>query len=121
MAAFKNIAFLLAFFAFLLHQIVEKILDVHFSFLDSYLDPFLCIPIMLTFLLFERRVFFRQGNTFVLSSLEIIVATIVMICISELLFPYLSSQFTADWHDAIGMFCGSVYFYFFINVRTNWT
>ena len=101
----------------MLHQVAEKIFAYHIPFLDNYLDPFLCTPILLTFLLFERRVFFRQGSTFILSTLEIIVATIVMTCVSELLFPYLSPRFTADWYDVIGLLLGSVYFYFFINVR----
>ncbi len=109
-------AFILTFTIFLLHQIAEKIFAYHIPFLDNYLDPFLCTPIMLTFLLFERRVFFKQGNTFILSTLETIVATIAMIGISEVLFPYLSSQFTADWHDGLGLSLGSLYFYFFINV-----
>jgi hypothetical protein len=112
-------AFVLAFTVFLLHQTVEKIFAYHIPFFDNYLDPFLCTPVMLTFLLFERRVFFKQGDTFILSILEIIVATIAMICISEILFPYFSSQFTADWHDGIGLSLGSVYFYCFINVRSN--
>lgn len=109
-------AFLFVFIVFLLHQFVEKILNFHVPILDNYLDPLLCTPIMLTFLLFERRVFFRQGGTFTHSRLEIFVATICIICISELLFPYLSPKFTADWLDVVGMLCGSLYFYFFINV-----
>ncbi len=112
-------AFILVFIIFLLHQVAEKIFAYHIPFFDNYLDPFLCTPIMLTFLLFERRVFFKEGEGFILSVLEIIVATIGMICISEILFPYLSSQFTADWHDGIGLSLGSLYFYFFINVRLN--
>lgn len=107
--------FLLAACIFLLHQFTEKILDYHIPFFDNYLDPFLCTPILLTFLLFERRVFFRQGPHFTLSGLEIITASVVIMLISEGLFPYLSPQFTADYHDLIGLFLGSVYFHFFIN------
>jgi len=118
MNTLKHPAFILVFSVFLLHQTVEKIFDYHIPFLDNYLDPFLCTPIMLTFLLFERRIFFKQGNVFVLPILEIVVATVAMIGISELLFPYLSSQFTADWHDGLGLSLGSVYFYCFINVSS---
>jgi len=119
MKTLRHPAFLLVFAIFIIHQIAEKIFAYHIPFFDNYLDPFLCTPIMLTFLLFERRVFFKQGDTFIFSILEIIIATIAMIFISEVLFPYFSSQFTADWHDGIGLSLGSMYFYFFINARLN--
>lgn len=112
---FRQPAFLIAIALFLLHQISQKCLGISLPIADNYLDTFLCTPIFLFFLLFERRYFYKLGATYTFSIFELIVVTAVIIFISEILFPYLSTEFIADSYDVLMLILGSIYFYCFIN------
>lgn len=55
MKIFKSPVFIICTILFLVHQIMQKGLDIHFNLLDRYLDNLLAMPIILTFLMLERR------------------------------------------------------------------
>jgi hypothetical protein len=107
--------FLLFCFLFIVHQVLQKLLHVPIRFADDYLDNLLITPILLTFLVVERRILFRKGNGYYLSPLEVILATVLIAVVCELLFPYLSSDFVTDWLDLLFYAAGSLIFYFAIN------
>ena len=118
MHTLRNPAFWAVFTLFLLHQAAEKIFAFRVPFLDSYADPFLGTPVLLTLLLWERRQLFKAGTSFTFSVLETAVAAGFLMLISEGLFPYLSDNFTADVWDLVAILLGTVYFYVFINRKT---
>lgn len=118
MKIFLRPAFLIPFALLLLHQVGQYFFGWRLPFIDSYFDPFAAMLVLLTFLLFERRLLYRAGDDYVLSIFEIVVATVVVFCIGEFVFPYLKSDFIYDPLDGIAYLCGSVYFYLFLN-RSN--
>ena len=115
MEILKSPVFLVCCLLFVVHQFLQKVLHMTVPVVDPYLDSFLAMPILLTLLVAERRVLFRRGFSYSLTVLDIIVATIFIALIAELVFPALSSRFTADWVDVIAYALGSMLFYFTIN------
>ena len=100
---------------FILHQVLQKWLQKPIPFADDYLDNLLITPILLTFLIVERRVLFKRSSTYYLSPLEVTMATVLIALVCEILFPLLSPDFVTDWFDLIFYGAGSLVFYFFIN------
>lgn len=96
-----------------LHQLGQKFLGYSLPVLDNYLDPLLCMPVFLGFILMERRWFFNPD--FVFQAWETVFIVVVLALIFELVFPRLSSGFTADWRDVLLYFAGGAVFYFLIN------
>ncbi len=121
MAILKSPVFLLCCFLFALHQFMQKVLQLTVPVADAYIDSFLLMPILLTFLVAERRILFKRGATYCLSVLEIIIATFFIAIVAELIFPALSQRFTADWLDVLAYALGSTLFYFVINCYPNST
>ena len=107
--------FLLCCFMFIVHQVIQKLVKQSLPFVDDYLDNLLITPILLTFLIVERRILFRRGERYRLSILEVVMATILIALVCELLFPYLSSDFVTDWLDLVFYAIGSLIFYHTIN------
>jgi hypothetical protein len=107
--------FIVCCIAFVVHQFMQKVMKVPVRWIDDYLDNLLITPILLTFLIVERRVLFRRGENYTLSLLETVVATAVIAVVCELLFPYLSDRFVTDAMDIIFYTLGSIVFYLFIN------
>ena len=70
---------------------------------------------MLTLLIAERRVLFKKGSTYRLSTLDTIMATIFIALAVEILFPFFSVDFTADWLDLIFYTAGAIIFYTLID------
>lgn len=108
-------AFIVCCLLFVIHQLLQKILHIRIQLADDYLDNLLVTPILLTFLVVEKRILFRRGPDYVLSKMEIVMATILIAIVSELLFPYLSKDFVTDWVDIVFYISGSLIFYFAIN------
>lgn len=100
---------------FLAHQLSQKGLGISLPFLDQYLDTFLLPPLLLTGLLAEWRDLYQLGERYVFSSLVLVLLTLVLLITSEVVFPSLSSQFTADPYDGLSIALGSLFFYLFLN------
>lgn len=103
----------------ILHQITQQVLHLSIPFADNYLDNFLSTPILLTLLLVERRTLFRFGQDYTLSAQEVSLATLFIAVVGEVLFPYFSQEFTADWLDVPFYALGSVLFYTTVNDNGN--
>jgi len=100
-----NSFIILVFIVFLIHQILQKGLEVNIPFLDNYLDPF-CLGVIAAFLFgLQHRWLFPERK---ISTLELLVLIAMLSLISEVLFPYLSDQFVADWRDVVAIALGSL-------------
>lgn len=110
----RHPAFTFCIALFATHQLFQKVFDISIPLLDSYLDPFLSIPIFLSLLLVERRWLLRQPD-FNFTTLELVIITTVLAIIFEEVFPRISDSFTRDNWDYVFYFFGGGYFSFFIN------
>jgi len=81
---------------------------MHIPFLDSYLDPFLAMPILLYLLDWEMEYFRTRPQ---LNVVELIAGFIIFSVIFEWLFPYLSADFTGDIWDIVAYFLGGLLYY----------
>lgn len=111
----RSPVFLISCLLFLVHQLLQKVLEIKLPAIDAYLDSFLLMPILLTFIVVERRWLFRSGSGYCLKLLDIVIATLFIAFVAELVFPALSPRFTADWWDVLAYALGSALFYFTIN------
>jgi hypothetical protein len=100
---------------FLFHQLSQKLLHWDWPFFDSYLDPFLCMPLVFSLFLLERQ--WLWGITARLTIMDTFLFTILLTILFEWVFPLLHSGFTADFYDLIAYGLGSMCFYFFINPK----
>lgn len=99
---------------FLIHQLLQKGFQVTLPFLDAYLDMYLIMPLILPLIHLERILIWKTGFKYKLSILDIIVATLVIGCISEFLFPLLSERATGDLYDFVPLILGSITYYVFM-------
>lgn len=107
--------FIICALLFIVHQVLQKGLDITFPMFDRYLDNLLAMPIILSLLLVERQYLFKRGKAYRLSTLDVVVATVFIALISEIIFPLLSPKFTTDWWDVAFLALGSLIFYITIN------
>lgn len=114
----SNPLFLVACVLFSIHQVIEKILCHPIPLLDNYLDTLLCMPIFLGCLLIERRWLYKKPN-FTFTAFEVGFMLIVLSIIFEIVFPWLSPNFTADWWDVLLYAVGGIVFYRFINLDSH--
>ena len=115
MNVLRSPIFIICLLLFIIHQVMQKGLDLHFPLADRYLDNLLAMPVILTLLLVERRWLFKKGEAYTLPLLDVVIATIFIVLITELLFPFLSKSFTSDWMDVVFYSIGSAVFYLTIN------
>lgn len=92
----------------LAHQIAQKIFLIHLPWFDSYLDPLVVMPILFQLVLWERRVIFGRGTSYVLEWWRVSVICIWVAILSEGIFPIISSRFTADWKDVLCYVAGTL-------------
>ena len=98
---------------FLIHQLMDKILNIPIPWMDNYLDTLLCFPILLTLVMEERKRTWQSTN--VLSLFEIVVITIGLSLLFEEGFPKWSPDFTRDAMDYLSYGLGSSLFVLTIN------
>lgn len=109
--------FVICVVLFVAHQISQKVLGISIPLADSYLDNLVTPPILLTLIVVERRILFKRGPGYTLNIMETTMGTVLIALISEVLFPYLSNEFTADLLDVLFYILGSILFYTTINKR----
>lgn len=100
----------------LIHQIVQKVLNLNIPILDSFLDPLLFMPILLHLILWERRFLFGKGSRYVLSWRQIIVILIFVTVFCEYFFPRWNHDFTMDYWDILCYSVGALLFGTFFNI-----
>lgn len=101
---------LLTFIFIFSHQVAQRLLAISIPFIDSYLDPFLCIPFLLSGFVLERRLLL-QIQHFRLNFIEIFTIILVLSLIFEYLFPRLTSEFIYDLCDFLAYAGGGCLFY----------
>jgi hypothetical protein len=100
-------SFIIPTVAFLLHQIIQKIAGISAPWFDNYLDPF-CFGAIVPPLLLEERAFLFKRTYF--TKLEFIILLLILVLFSEILLPFVSSNFVADSIDAILILIGGSWF-----------
>lgn len=100
----KRRLFWVSLLLFIVHQVLQKGLGLHIVFLDSYLDPFLSMPILLGVFDWERG--WRYGAP-PLRVWEVMVVTIGFSILFEWGFPRWDDRFTADWYDVLAYGLGA--------------
>ena len=118
MHVLQLLLFLLCLLLFICHQVLQKGFGISLPLLDCYLDNLLAMPLLLTLLGWERRWLFKRVSGWKLSNLEVVAATVYVIIVSEILFPWLSPAFTADWRDAVVYAFGSLVFQLTATIHT---
>ena len=93
--------------AFLVHQLLQKELGTNILWLDFYLDPICLGALGLHSVLLERRLIFREPQ---LSLIDILMVVLLLAIASEVVFPYFSDDFVADWRDVAGISLGACWF-----------
>lgn len=93
--------------AFFIHQVLQKALHFPVPLLDNYLDPFCLGALGLNGLQLERRWFFDQPG---LTKMDVLLATLFLMVVSEIIFPYFSDAFVPDWIDALSIGLGACWF-----------
>lgn len=115
MQTLRSPLFIVCLFLFIMHQVLQKLLHIYNFWIDSYLDNFLAMPIILSLWQFEKICLFRKGRSYKLSILEITVATIYISFITEIVFPMFSKEFEGDILDLLVYTLGSGVFFTYNN------
>jgi len=89
---------------FVLHQVAQKVLGLQIPLADAYLDPLLCMPLLLYGLEWERRRLWGRPE---LSTGIVLCLTAILAVLFEWFFPYLHAGFTSDWIDVALYFAGA--------------
>src|SRR5690606_28549609 len=92
---------------FLLHHYVHKIATVSLPVMDSYLDPLLFMPILLTLITWERRLFYRN-RFYTLSLMHILGYFLLVSVLCEIVFPMWTERMTADVWDVLFYALGTI-------------
>lgn len=100
--------FVLSAVLFTAHQLTQKVWEISIPWADSYLDPLLCMPILLTGFTIEQRWLTKRPS---LQPIEILAATGFLSFLFEWGFPRWSTGFTQDPWDVAAYFCGAALFY----------
>jgi len=107
--------FLVCASLFIAHQILQKIGHISVPWLDNHLDCLLCMPLLMTAWLLERRYVVFKNPAHRLSIAEVGCATLILALLFEWGFPALSPHFTSDWRDVLAYAAGSLLFWKFLN------
>ncbi|TXF86024.1 hypothetical protein FUA23_20015 [Neolewinella aurantiaca] len=97
------------------HQVVQYGLDWQIPVLDAYLDPLLCLPVLLGLWLTERQWLFSTER---LGNLEVVVAGLALAILFEEGFPRWQPAFVRDWWDYLAYAVGGTWFWWFINPKS---
>ncbi|PVH24690.1 hypothetical protein DC487_11180 [Sphingobacterium corticibacter] len=100
---------------FISHQILQWILGIQLTWIDSYLDPILMMPITLHIVLWERRYIVGRSSQYTLSKITLFHYFLLVSIIAEVIFPLLQPLFVADWADVLCYAIGTVFYYIFMN------
>ncbi|MDT0648250.1 hypothetical protein RM545_16270 [Zunongwangia sp. F260] len=106
-----HVSFLIFVLAFLIFEVL-KLTQVSLpEWTTSYLNDFLCMPIVLTVCL-KAVHHFKKDSSITLSLSLILILTSFYAVYFELVLPQISDRYTADFIDVIVYFSGTFLFYF---------
>ena len=108
----------LALLTFLTHQLSQKLLGARWPFLDSYLDPFLSIPLLLGLAASEQRWLGWRGGDEPFSAVEVAAMTLALAVLFEEGFPRLDpARQTRDVWDYVAYALGGGAYWWFSRKR----
>ncbi|MFO7720438.1 MAG: hypothetical protein R6W85_08365 [Gillisia sp.] len=81
------------------------------TWITSYVNDFLCMPVVLTICL-KTLHYIKKDTTILLPLLPILTLTSFYSIYFEWFMPLVETRYTADWVDVIMYFCGALSFYF---------
>ena len=84
-------------------------MGVSIAIADSYLDPLLCMPLVLFVLDWERKRIWHSSN---LSTGMVLCLTLVLALVFEFAFPVWNPGFTTDYLDVLLYFIGAALYIF---------
>jgi hypothetical protein len=108
--ALLNPLFITASLLFAAHQLSQKVWGLSLPWADSYLDPLLCMPLLLTVYQIEQSWLWGRKK---MPLAEILIVTTVLSLVFEVIFPGLSHRFTADMLDVAAYFAGALLYFRF--------
>ncbi|CAM4146119.1 hypothetical protein [Gillisia limnaea] len=82
------------------------------TWITSYVNDFLCMPVVLTICL-KTVHFIKKDNAILLPILPIITLTSFYAIYFEWYLPQVENRYTSDWIDVLMYFCGALLFYSF--------
>ena len=112
MGVFRRPGWYIALILFALHQGLQYGLGVNIPLIDGYLDPLLCIPIILGGWVEEASLKFGPLR---LGRIDVLTAVIVLGLLFEEVWPRWQPLFVRDWWDYLAYALGGLWFWFFVN------
>jgi hypothetical protein len=85
------------------------------TFLNSYLDDFLAIPIVLGGILVLFRKYFFKTSNYTFSTFQVWSVVLIFSIYFEVIAPKLKPEFTADWVDVMCYLLGGFVFQLVLN------
>ncbi|MCF8461881.1 MAG: hypothetical protein K9G46_14240 [Flavobacteriales bacterium] len=97
-----------------INQVLEKAFGIFVPLIHSYLDDFLCFPIVLTLGLAAYRL---RWPDYQLSVWHTIPVFLIFSFYFEVYLPKTSANYTSDFVDVLMYLCGLAIFGYFINKK----
>lgn len=79
--------------------------------LNGYINDLVAIPVIANLGLWFQRTVVIHNNYYVLSRRHIIFVVVYVSILFELVLPYYSKRYTADWVDVLLYAAGGIFFY----------
>jgi len=112
--------YVITFVVFIGHQIGQKFFGLSIPVVDSYLDPFLSIPLLLGIAAAERNWLFGEEHWEGFKPIELIAMTLALAILFEEGFPRLDPVGqTRDGFDYLAYAGGAAVYYFNGNYARN--
>lgn len=103
----------ICFFAFVMHQLLQKYGWLQIPWIDAWLDPFLLPVIVMPLLRWERQ-YATGAAGYRMSIMETIAMVMALMLASEVLLPWLSPRFIYDPVDLVCIAVGGLMYYLFM-------
>lgn len=112
MSLFKQPYFIILFGVFLVIYTLQKFQIPLPSWINNYVNDFLCMPVVLSICLAVIRTL-KKDNKLFLPLSAIVSLTIFYAIYFEYYLPKVNVRYTADWLDVLLYFFGAGVFYLF--------
>jgi hypothetical protein len=100
---------------FVLNQVIE-LNGITIPILHEYLDDLLCLPIVLSAVLFIHRRFRLKCSHYVLPVSHVLLSVLLIASVFEVVLPNVSTRYTGDFIDVLAYMVGAFFFLKHINV-----
>ncbi len=104
----KKRLFILCSILFILHQVLQWGMGVNIPLIDAYLDPLLCMPVILFLYEWELNMLYKKPG---LSLIDMVIITAYLAIAFEWVFSYFSNKFIFDPVDFIFYLAGTMMYY----------